>query len=278
MPESDFQIHSTPDPTQFTVSMRVPDQTFNPELIQRPGSPIVLRRLLPYKETGWALREGGRVKEYGDYVYSFCRDDGPGFKRFFFVKPKTQEERNTPFETIWSSRPVSWPAVLEDLWFIRTNRGLATEYAYARRRYRPAVNVASQIRIDHYLSEVPWSKQATTHEEPIPTEVSGTMLVVVGSGGGTRLLPINVDIGKCLHPEVILSGPLNVASAERIPNAGTIPQSYVGNPTGNQVFPPTNMGDWQTYVLQDTVQPVGGLYLREKVTVFPPKRGEALEA
>lgn len=272
---SDFQIHATPNPTEFMVSVRVPDEKFNPKLLQANGKTLV--RLLPYMDVSWTTVQGGRVGEYGDYVYSFCLDDGQDrtgytWKRFYFVKPKTQEERDTPFETLWSTKMYPWPAVLLELWFERTEVGGANEYAYQRRRFRPSVTASSVIRIDHYLSEIPWSKQAISHMQPIPTEISGRQVIKRSNGDAT--MNLLVDFPKCLHPEVILTLPPNTVSGERIPNAGTQPPTYIGN-VKQQVFPATNFTDWQPFVIQDIVQPVKGLYLREKITIWPPKRIEA---
>jgi hypothetical protein len=259
---SDFQIHSTPNPSEVMFSVRVS----NLNMIKALESPGLLTRLTPYRNMTW-IAQRPHVQEFGGYVYVAMEEADADHKRLIFAKSKTQTERNTPFETIYSTRQYPWPAVLQELWFEEVDN-----YIYQKRFYRPSVTVDSRIKIQHYLSEVPWPQAVTSHPQPIPTEVTGTQVV---EASDNDVFSLQVNFPKCLHPEVILSRAIRSGSASRIDNAGTQPPNYTNSNPQSQVFPATNFTDWQKFVIQDVVQPQRGLYLREKVTIYPPQRIEA---
>jgi hypothetical protein len=266
---SDFDLIATPDPTEFTIRIRVPDYIINQQLALQPSGKLT--RYLPYKEVSFAVRHE-RVAEFGDYVYTYCEQADAGFKHLYFARVRTETERNTPFESFYSSRQYAWPPVLEDLYFISSTFpqstatgsdaiSTATRY-FTRQKYRPSVSVDSRIKVQQYLSEVPWNPQVLLHPQPIPTEVDGSYL------------GLSVNFPKCLHPRIVL--PELVPGAQIVFNAGAVNITRAGTPKG-QVFPATNFEDWRPFVIEDVVQPQKGLWLREKVTIYPPLRGESIE-
>jgi len=265
---SNFELIATPDPTEFTIRTRIPDTLINKaNALTCNGK---LERYLPYKDFAWAVRRE-RVEEFGEYVYTYVEPADSGHKWFYFARKRTQKERDTPFETFYSSVQYPWPAVLEDLFLVQssfpqsTYNGSTTVTApryFVRRKYRPSVSINSRIKVDQYLSEVPWPASALVHQEPIPTEVNGSYL------------GLDISFPKCLHPRIEL--PELVPGAQIIFNAGAIDRTRGGTPS-KQVFPATNFEDWRPFVKEDQVQPQKGLWLRERVTIYPPQRIESIE-
>jgi len=269
---SDFQFHATPDPTRFTFSIRVSQERLNRGSVINYFTQQKLARYTPYKQFN-ILPQFPRSSEFGDYVYTYSQDAAPDVIDFFFAPPLTNEERNKPFETIWSSRAYPWPAVLYSLDFPVANAGTISAVAFQRRVFTPSITADSDIKIEHFLSERPWPQNEVGTNPPIPTDVSGTQVVQLGTTSNVfRFAQIQVNIGRCLHPEVRLSGPggAGLVNAQIVQNAGTIPQINMASPTAGQFFPATNYADWQPFVINDVVQPQRGMYLREKVTIYPP--------
>lgn len=267
---SDFQLVSTPDPKEFCFKIRIPDRIINEKLKLSPKGELEL--YTPYKDLSFAVRHE-RVQEFGDYVYIYNEPADVDYKWFYFARARTQAERDTPFETSWSTRQFAWPAVLEDLYFVSSTfpqsvyTGTTTETAtryFVRRKYRPSVSVDSKLKIEQFLSERPWPSAALVHPQPIPTGVDG------------EFLGLSVNFPKCLHPRIEL--PELVPGAQLVFNAGAVNRTRSGTPQ-KQIFPATNFEDWQPFVVEDVVQPQRGLWLREKVTIYPPTlaRGESIE-
>lgn len=265
---SNFELVSTPSPTEFTIRTRVADTQINKGNLLTCNGKLDL--YLPYKEFAWAVRRE-RVEEFGDYIYTYSEPADAGHKWFYFARPRTQKERDTPFETFWSSVQYPWPAVLEQLIILQssfpqsTYNGSTTVTApryFVRRKYRPSVSLNSRIKVEQFLSEKPWPATALIHQEPIPTEVNGSYL------------GLDISFPKCLHPRIEL--PELVPGAQAILNAGTVERNSGGTPT-KQIFPATNFEDWRPFVKEDQVQPQRGLWLRERVTIYPPQRIESIE-
>lgn len=275
---SDFQLHATPNPKEFTFSVRLSQERMNNNNVINYFRQRKLERYTPYKEFA-VYPQFPRVGEFGDWVYIYSTDGAPDYMDFYFARPMTDAERNTPFETINSTRSYPWPAVLEYLDFIVANPNTTSAVAFQRRVLSPSVTLSSDITIEHFLSERPWEEDEIGTDPPIPTEVVGSQVIQLGTVSSQfRFSSVNVNIGRCLHPEVRLSGPggAGLAGSQVVQNAGTLPQTNVLAPTAGQYFPATNYTDWQPFVIEDVVQPVRGLYLREKVTIYPPTKPEAI--
>lgn len=265
---SDFELIPTPSPSEFAIRIRV-DNNVIPEGLQLSENQT-LELYTPYREFRWA-KVFERVKEFGDYVYTYAAAADEKHTFFHFGRPRTKAERDTPFDEFWTTRRYPWPAVLEDLYFVKTDAfpqatntgaGAATTTRYFKRDvYRPSVSVDSRIRVQQYLSERPWSANDTRHPQPVPTEIS------------TSFVGLSVSYPKCLHPRIEF--PETVPSAELVDNAGVVTPDRVRAPT-KQIFPATNFTDWRPFVLSDVVEPTQGMWLREKVTIFPPTRGEEI--
>jgi len=256
----DFNLVATPNPEEFTIAITVASDEVNKNLRLQNG---ILEVGTPYKKLSWSPAFK-RVEEFGDYGYTYATT-GNATTTFFFAKKRSVEEKNTPFKTFWAKRQYPWPAVLYDLYLVdaknfpqSTYNGTETVTAatYLQRRlYQPSISYNSEIRVEQFLSDTPWSRSDLSHPQPVPTEIDGSYL------------NIDINFPKCLHPEIRFP--------ELVPDAQIVLGAGVVNPTRTrapreQIFPATNFTDWQPFYIDDDVQPTNGLYLRERVRIYPP--------
>jgi len=265
MPANLFQTVTTPNPTELAFYQLVADTSMRPDKI-----PAVETTYAQWVATfGPGIR---KAEGWDTYVYTFTEDgpniEGTQYRAFYFGKARTQEERDTPFQEFVTNRNYAWPPVLEEIGFFRdydvpinSPSYLPSVMAqapriYVRKKLVPAVVCDSRCKVQRFLSETPWPAAAFQHMQPIPTDVSW------------QFLSNSDGVPRCLHPDVTITSDLNggnIVQGSGSPGA-TVAQS------ANQFFPATNMSDWAPFVLEDTQQPVKGLWLREKVTIFPPIR------
>lgn len=262
--ELNFLTETTPNPAEVSIMVKVDGNQLNPTSIPTLG--------LPYKQIDKSITNP-RVNEcgFGDYVYTFMSGGGADIW-LHFGKPKTTVEKNTPFRVSYSTRYYPWPPVLELLKLVKTTQfpqsvfnGTTTVTAprfFPRYKYRPTPSVNSVIKIEQFLAPTPFDGQALIHPQPIPTEISG------------HYLGMSISFPRCLHPLVVLDE--NVPGATVVEGQGTINVPVTGS-INRQVFPATNFIDWAPFILEDQCQPSGGLYLRERITIYPPFRPISIE-
>lgn len=235
-----YQILPTPSPIEVSFKILVDATQFRPED-------------LPYDNQPFVTCDGIKAKPkfltdyYSNYVYTYATRDENGLW-LFFAKSKTEKERDTPFKTFHSTRSYPWPSVLEDLYFVN-NPSLSV-----KSRLRPSITVDSITKIEQFLSPIEWPKKVFRHPQPIPTDVRG------------NYQGINVDFPRCLHQEVVF--PDNRLS-KVIFGVGVV-NAPNGRNARNVVIPATNFTDWGPFVISDRQEPTNGVWLREKVTIYPP--------
>ena len=252
------------------VRIRVPNETVSEGL--NLTATTTLELYTTYARFSWA-KVTKRVNEFGSYVYTYASPADDRHTFFHFAKPRTDAERNVPFETYWTTRNYPWPAVLEDLYFVESttfvnsvNNGSSavTSPRYFKRDvYRESVNVDSRVKVEQFISEQPWNRNSLVHPQPIPTSID------------TSFVGLSVNYPKCLHPLVEI--PELVPSYTLVENAGVVNPGRVRAPS-KQVFPATNFTDWRPFVISDQVEPTRGVWLREKATIYPPLRGESTQS
>lgn len=259
-----FDLLPTPDPSQ--LSFRVKEHAADFQATQMPavGTRYAQCSMLP-------VRPKIQLEGYNDYVYIMCQREGE-FLWFYFGKNKTPAQRNTPFRSFYDNQNYAWPAVLEAIYFVKSTTfvqsvytGTTTQTApsyFPRYRFRPQVPYNSTILIEQFLAEVPWEREDLTHPQPVPTDINASY---VG---------INIDFPRCLHGKATFP--------ELVPGALIVDGVGTENPRGDlntseMIFPATNFEDWSPFVPRDTQQPTGGLWLREKVTIYPPPIPESIE-
>lgn len=261
-------------------SVRVPQDRVGPGLVFQDGSTLLSaqsasverkkKKPTTFRQCGWTVgREFlSKFPGYGDYVYLRSEKEGADYVTLFFGKPKTTQQRNKPFNYWYDTRQYTWPAVLEDLWVAKVigfpqavNVGENTETAdrlLPRYRYRPAVSHNSVIKVEQFLSDVAWPESELIHAQPMPTDIDG---FYVG---------LSIRFERCLHPTVIFPR-LGSESVTYGVGASPVP---MGRNVNRQIFPATNFLDWSPFVIEDRQQPTNGLWLRERVTIFPPSPPE----
>lgn len=260
LPEG-FELVVTPDPRQMSFRVRMDATSFNPSTVLPTGT--------PYKECRFlSIRPRMGVQGFEDYVYTYM-ERADQYVWFYFGYKKTEQERATPFRSFWTNQEYPWPAVLEDLYFVKSSfqqsvwDGLSmqtTPTILPRYRFRPAVSVDSMILIEQFLDAVPWSQQDLEHIQPIPTEINASY---IGA---------EVSFPRCLHKTVIINEFL--PGARVIQGVGMISNNN-RNPN-RMIFPETNFADWSVFTLEDKQQPTGGMWLRERLTINPPAPPESI--
>lgn len=252
-----FYTLPTPDPKQFSFKVRLDANKFNPTTAVPPGT--------PYSECSFIgpRPRAGTNQGFDDYVYTYTEADRDNLW-FYFGKKKSAIDRNVPFRTFWTNQDYTWPAVLEDCYFVESSFPLSayngdttvtSPTLLPRYRYRPGVNVDSLCQVEQFLDAVPWTDADLQHDQPVPTDVNASYLGV------------SVDFPRCLHKA--LSFKDEVVGAKIIQGIGMITPPP-GRSLDKMVFPATNFTDWTNFTLEDRQQFVAGLFLRERITIYPP--------
>lgn len=199
--------------------------------------------------------------------YTLVDSQKAGFqlRRFVFAKTRDEKERGTAFKTRWVKRMHSWPTVLLKLWGEKARLPLSTIDAtgaiknaddiLVRSRYRPGGMFPTWFRVREFFSEKPFPR-STRQEVPILDSINWQF---DGQRGG---------FPECLHPGVTI--PNDSTTGQVVFGFGT-EASDIGSDIVMQEHPPTNMTDWQEYVIEDTRRPVfGTAEHRIIVEAYPP--------
>lgn len=252
-----FSLVPTANPQEMAFIVREPAATFNPTTTPVPGT--------AYKDSSF-LSVKPRIQLQGFQDYQLLNAGREGDDLWFkYGKNKTLSDQDTRFRTFFTNRRYTWPAVLEDLYVVQTKAfqqavfdGTTTQTLpsyFPRYSFRPAVSVSSVVMVEQFLSPVPWSRAAVTHQQPIPTGVHSSW---VG---------LSFDFQECLHPNIVVT--------EQVPGASVVSGVGVVNPSisrnlQRKIIPETNFLDWAPFVYEDAVEPNDGSFLRERITYFPP--------
>ena len=104
-----FETVQTPNPNEVMIR------------VWQDANQMVLNTLptlgMPYTQTG--LPVSPRMTDFKDYVYADMEKEGDRIW-FYFAKPKTTAQANTPFRTSYSTRQYPWPGVLYSLNLFQT--------------------------------------------------------------------------------------------------------------------------------------------------------------
>lgn len=257
-PKNDFfESVPTPNPSEMAFRVREDAAFVFPSQFPQRGDKFKDCKILSVKS---------RVaqQDLASYEYTYFSKEGETLW-FYFVKPKTEEEKNTPFRITRSFGNHSWPPILKALVLIAdssfprsTNvggangqQGIVTGPSYyVREIYIPEANEGSLFQLEEFFAPTPF--KIPQHEVPQPSSVSYD---VPGRSG---------TFPRCLHKKLI------------VPNARTGTEKVIGDTTGDaagivsgQVFPATNFTEWDAYVISDKETFDVGYY-RQKITVYPP--------
>lgn len=219
----------------------------------------------------WTIKIPELVTEFGEWKYAAIQSKAsPGdLSSFLWVRPRTTEERATPFRSFTTSHPYPWPTILVDLQFvfdeqfpifgnrINTTSGdlesVAAARVYERKRVILPTNQNSKMLIEEFLSDEPFTPAEMTHTQPIEGLVEWDFNGARGSI-------------QCLHDDIELPSrgkPYQVATSGS-PSGGSAP------PEPNRLFPATNYTTWTKFVFSDEQKENNGQWYRRKCTLYPP--------
>jgi len=250
-----FEVLPTPNPSEVMIR------------VWQDANQVTLSNIPTLYQTYKACPAPSRpfVERWGDYIYVDMSKEGDDLW-FYFGKPKTTAEKNTPFRTYWGNRQYTWPAVLEDLYAVQTtefpqsaNNGTSvatTPSIFPRYKYRPQVPYNSLIKVEQFISPTPWNPQDLQHAQPVPTDVNGSYVGV------------SMNYERCLHGTMKFAEKVPAASIVFGVGLTTPPPNRMSN--GTQIFPATNFIDWSEFTIEDGVSIVNGMQIRERVTIYPP--------
>lgn len=255
---STFDWIDTPKPTEraFKITAKEDPSDQIPDFINQ--------RITWATCPGWIKKAETVPVSLQGYTLVHAAKAGFQTRNFFFAKTRTTAERRTPFETTWVTRPFPWPTVLLKLW---AEEGVIPVSALAadgeiqsvggtlfRDRHRPGGSYPTLFRIQHFLSERPFPKKR--HLTPIPDSISWEWDGVRGS------------FPSCLHPGVVVTNQYTTGNV--VFGFGT-PTKEIGGDLVSQEYPPTDMEDWESHVIEDTRNNVlGTLQHRIVVKAYPP--------
>lgn len=234
-----FQTIPTANPAESAFVLTVDDNLITPDTLPAAGT--------TYAQWTLGQRERTKDTEWDDYIFVDTMDAAPGRRAFVFGKSHGASMVDVPFETVWDTEFHRWPAVvvqqLKVLVFHVSSAASDNQLA-SRWFVKSAAEGNCMVKIEHFQNAVPWGQTALRHPMPITDDLDLTGL----------------SVKDCLHGEIRVNESL-VGYAERNP---------AGNGGLGHTIPATNYTDWTPYVLRDTQKQSSGLWVREKVTVFPP--------
>jgi len=236
-----FQTIPTADPSESAFVITIDDTVVNPTNIPAAGS-----RFADW-ELGQKFRDDSLL--WANYVLVDAVNSSPGTRAFVFGKKKTAAEKLIPFETYHDSELYNWPAVVERIRNVSYEQGSSSVYSVPNYAIKSAVNFESVVKIETFQDAEPWPLADLQHRKPIPDEL---ML-----NDSDR--PIT-----CLHPKITVRIAANFSSTY----GGFVKEDPMRKP--DLTYPATNFTNWSPFVLRDGQKKSNGLYVRQKVTIFPP--------
>lgn len=249
-------LADTPDPHEVTLVTFV--DRYNVALRDIPvvGSTFKL----------WTQASGFTelVAAHGNWTFAQMKtQDAPGqMNAFYWVRPRTAAERQTPFRTSSKFGNHRWPPILKQLQFIPardfpiTSQLSDGKTIYANRYlvrevYIPEVNEGSRFVTEEFISDTKFD--IPQYPVPTPTSISYHYLNLRGG------------FPECLHKKIDIKALISTTASY---NGSVTTANY--NELQGQVFPATNFTEWAPYVLSDDQDLVGGVWYRKRIRVYPP--------
>jgi len=260
-PASDSILTKVPTPLvgEWALRLMVSESVVRPDYVITEG--------MTYRDLRIDRALKPEVQLWGDYVLTRVTGAEGGYNAYWFGKPKTEEEINTPYKTeAGRSRHYEWPAVLHGILFaedpefpveVQIGVDLKVKRAQLVARAEKTERTFALCRtvVKSYLSPRPF--EVPQRPQPAADEVEWWL-----NGKAERLV--------CLHGELTLPAAGKVWSAKY--TAGQVQ----GMPTELRTFYPTPLEDWEPFVIsQDHGQRESdGLYELTEEWIVPPDRSE----
>lgn len=211
------------------------------------------------------------AKLYGSYVLTEIVRRYAGFITLTFIQHQTAAQASTPWRITSSFGNHRWPPILLALAFIQdntfqrsTNGAKAQKAAivlgpsyYVREAFIPETNEGARFIEEEFYSDTPFI--IPQYETPVATSISYD---IPGARG---------TFPESLHPKIVIPA---TRSSSTVVIQGSA--SDIAGSIGGQVFPATNMEEWQPYVLSDQQKQENGAWRRTRVTVYPPEQPEVI--
>lgn len=246
-----FQTIPTANPAESAFVLTVDDNLITPATLPA--------RYTTY--ANWLLGQRDRTvdTEWDDYVFVDTTDAAPGRRAFIFGKSQSAADIDTPFETYFDSEFHRWPTVvtqqLKVLIFLQSNPGGINS---VQNKYfiKSATEAHCVTKVEHFQNALPWEVSKLRHPVPITDDIEVSPFF---AGNNQEQQKIN----DCLHGEMRLFESTTLGGY-------TVRQTGASPGDPGYTIPATNFTDWAPYVLRDTQKQSRGMWVREKVTVFPP--------
>lgn len=240
-----FQTIPTMNPSESAFVFTMDDNLIKPSSLPTVGT----------KWRDWDLGQRDREidPEWRDYVFVDAIEAAPGRRSFVFGKLKEGADADVPFETYYDNEFYRWPRVVKAKYNLVnvvmniSTYGSGTSDVTPVRKFlvKPPAEVESMVKIERFQNAVPWDASKMRHRKPITSDIG--------------------DLVKdCLHPDIRIERDFVYIASEAY---------YLYPAMGTKVdlfFPATNFTDWSPFVLKDSQKQVNGMWVREKVTIYPP--------
>lgn len=267
MPDNTFKSVPTPDPNEMSFRVRASASSIFPSQIPK--------KFTPFKKCDRAINKSRVLQQkIGSYLYSSFTEEGD-YLWFCFARPKTDEEKSTPFETQYEREFYHWPEILVSLSFLSADTipFFGGDEWIITQKSRAAYDGLTRIKVEKFTSPTPFAPAAARSPQPG---------VISWNFGNTK-----GQTNECLHGRIRVPGTYWRGSATvstsnfyaHTANYGT-PPTGAGATTplygvGTYLIDATNETTWTDHVISDkqTFDQQSGVYYLERRTAIAPELG-----
>jgi len=254
----------SPNPKYRCLTVKVPEANF-----ARAGG------ILPAEGTLYASDEfktffGKDYKKlFENFVYVGQGEDWQGGGTLLFAPNIPEAVYKLPFRTFTEFKKFYWDPILQAIVFIKdplpesrgvitgAGAGTAQQNTYSPREiYIPGGDIGTLFTFQEFFAPVKFP--IPFYQTPVPSSVT---YALPGASGG---------FPNCLHEKIVIP---NLESGAATFVSGTV--SAVGGQITGQIFPETNVTEWQYQVVSHTQQFQMGYYA-VKISVVPPEQPETI--
>jgi hypothetical protein len=264
-PKPAWDLHETPDSSEWSFSVVIPTTTIQENLAQFRA----YQTESTFKTLPWIPDQAlAADDQFGLWLFTQSTDNDAYSKRFWYSYPKTVAEANVPFHVMTVDfGNHHWAAVLRAFALIEdptlpvaaativgNNQGLAIgNRYYERQEFVDAVNEGTRFVLYEFLGPRPFG--IPRHSVPQALSIQYTL---PGGGGGS--------FPPSYHDTVTIPG----MRTGTFRTAGGTTAAIQGGGMDEQIFPRTNHRRRRPYVIKDGNALRNGAYYRAMLRVFPP--------
>lgn len=268
-PKLGFRQVTTPNAMENAIAVTVLDQDLTPdrELVDTANAAINPALTVTTYAT-FPFGTGEQMEAFGSYLLT-SSESGDGLATFYFAKPKTLLEANTPYKREPRFGPMGWPSILLRVKMLEVpnfphsspisdgsgNLGMAIAKRFiARLAYIPGATNGTLFFTEYFLSPSPF--QIPQRSTPQPGAVQASYLGV------------DINFPECLHDH--LHFPAIQGATSSVYSTG---EAVTGSSFSAQDFPATNHTRWRQHVISEDASFLteSGVYQKIRVRVRPPR-------